>query len=39
MREIEFAIEDAIDIMIDGEADTVVPTKLDILPGALRVIV
>lgn len=39
VREIEFALEDEIDIMIDGEADTVVPTKLDILPGALRVIV
>ena len=35
--ELRFEVEDEIDIMIDGEADRVVPTRLDVLPGALRV--
>jgi diacylglycerol kinase (ATP) len=37
VRSVEFEVADEIDIMIDGEADRVIPTRLDVLPGALRV--
>ena len=37
VRSVEFEVDDEIDIMIDGEADRVIPTRLDVLPGALRV--
>ena len=37
VKTIEFEVEDEIDIMIDGEADRVIPTRLEVLPGALSV--
>jgi diacylglycerol kinase (ATP) len=37
VRTVEFEVEEEIDIMIDGEADRVIPTRLDVLAGALRV--
>jgi YegS/Rv2252/BmrU family lipid kinase len=37
VRTVEFELDEEIDIMIDGEADRVIPTRLDVLPGALRV--
>ena len=36
---IELALEDEIDVMVDGEALTVVPRALQVLPGALDVVV
>ncbi len=36
-RVVEFSGTEEIDIMIDGEADRVVPTRLVVLPGALQV--
>lgn len=37
LRSVEFEIRVPIDIMIDGEADHVLPRRLDVLPSALRV--
>jgi diacylglycerol kinase (ATP) len=37
VRTVEFEVDDEIDIMIDGEADRVIPPRLDVLAGALRV--
>ncbi len=37
VRTVEFEVDEEIDIMIDGEADRVIPTRLDVLPAALRV--
>lgn len=36
---IDFAVTDEIDVMIDGEAERVVPVAIDVLPGALEVCV
>ena len=37
VREVDFDVIDEIDIMIDGEADRIVPTRIEVLPGAIRV--
>jgi diacylglycerol kinase family enzyme len=36
---VELQLTDAIDVMVDGEALQVVPRVLDVLPGALDVVV
>jgi YegS/Rv2252/BmrU family lipid kinase len=36
---IEFHVEDEIDVMIDGEAERVVPVAIDVLPAAIDVCV
>lgn len=38
-RVITFDVSDEIDVMIDGEAERVVPKAIDVLPGALEVCV
>lgn len=38
-RTIDFEMTDEIDVMIDGEAERVVPLAIDVLPGALDVCV
>lgn len=38
-RTIDFDMTDEIDVMIDGEAERVVPVAIDVLPGALDVCV
>jgi diacylglycerol kinase (ATP) len=38
-KRIEFDVSDEIDVMIDGEAVRVSPLELDVLPGALDVVV
>ncbi len=38
-RRIDFDVTDEIDVMIDGEAERVIPVAIDVLPGALRVCV
>lgn len=37
VRVVEFSGTEPIDIMIDGEADCVVPTRLEVLPAAIQV--
>jgi diacylglycerol kinase (ATP) len=39
VRQIDFELEEAVDVMVDGEALTLHLRKLDVLPGALRVVV
>jgi diacylglycerol kinase (ATP) len=36
---IVFDVPDEIDVMIDGEAERVIPLELDVLPGAIDVVV
>lgn len=38
-KEIELQVEEPIDVMVDGEALTVAPRRLQVLPGALSVVV
>jgi diacylglycerol kinase (ATP) len=38
-RQVELEVGEAIDVMVDGEALEVVPQVLDVLPGALDVVV
>ena len=38
-RRIDFDVTDEIDVMIDGEAERVVPVAIDLLPAALDVCV
>jgi diacylglycerol kinase family enzyme len=39
VRSVEFALDAPVDVMVDGEVLTLHPEKLDVLPGALRVMV
>ena len=39
VRQIEFQLDSAVDVMVDGEALTLHLEKLDVLPSALRVVV
>jgi diacylglycerol kinase family enzyme len=38
-KRVVFEIDDEIDVMIDGEAERVIPMELDVLPGAIDVAV
>ena len=39
VKRVEFALDEPVDVMIDGEVVTVGPETLDILPGAMDVYV
>jgi len=39
IRNVQFALDEPVDIMVDGEVLTVHPETLDVLPGALHVMV
>lgn len=39
VRCVEFALDAPVDVMVDGEVLTLHPERLDVLPGALRVMV
>ncbi|MGH9813152.1 MAG: diacylglycerol/lipid kinase family protein [Candidatus Acidiferrales bacterium] len=39
IKQVEFALDAPVDVMIDGEVATVHPERLDVLPGALMVAV
>jgi len=36
---VEFALEEPVDVMVDGEVITLHCEELDVLPGALNVVV
>ncbi|HSC77137.1 MAG TPA: YegS/Rv2252/BmrU family lipid kinase [Candidatus Acidoferrales bacterium] len=38
VKQVEFALNDAVDMMVDGEVMTLHPLRLDVLPGALTVV-
>ncbi len=39
VRQIEFQLDGPVDLMVDGEVDTLHCERIDVLPSALRVVV